>query len=163
MVLVTISKNFCNWLVLSRFSLKSHNKNSGLFRTSDTKKSAPIFVPFWASTCEFDIKTRHCETKNATPVQYCFVNSNNYCNSLIECQWWQTAQLMRWPHWFFSIIVIKYQHFLWPPCVTDADIIFLSCAFFYLSSFFLFFIPCLISVVTDWMSTNTILPHMVWP
>jgi len=27
-------------------------------------------------------------------------------------------------------------HFLWPPCVADADIIFLSCFFFLLSSFF---------------------------
>jgi len=27
--------------------------------------------------------------------------------------------------------------YLWPPCVADADIIFLPCGFFYLSSFFL--------------------------
>jgi len=27
---------------------------------------------------------------------------------------------------------------LWPPCVADADIIFLPCGFFYLSSFFFF-------------------------
>jgi len=46
---------------------------------------------------------------------------------------------------------------LWPPCVADADIIFLSC-FFLLSSFFF---PRLISAVADWMST--ILLHMVWP
>ena len=46
-------------------------------------------------------------------------------------------------------------HSLWPPCVADADIIFLPCGF-YLSSFFL-----AISFITDWMST--ILPHMVWP
>jgi len=39
-------------------------------------------------------------------------------------------------------------------------IIFLSCGF-YLSFFFFFFLPCLISAVGDWMST--ILPHMVWP
>ena len=45
---------------------------------------------------------------------------------------------------------------LWPPCIADADIIFLSC--FYLS-FFLFF-PRLLSAVADWMST--ILRHMVW-
>jgi len=45
-----------------------------------------------------------------------------------------------------------------PPCVRDADIIFLpSGFFFYLSSFF----PRLISAVADWMSA--ILPHMVWP
>ena len=51
---------------------------------------------------------------------------------------------------------------LWPPCVADADIIFLPCDFF-LSSVFLsiFFIPRLISAAADWMPT--ILPHMVWP
>jgi len=46
---------------------------------------------------------------------------------------------------------------LWPPCVADADIIFLPCGFYRLSSFF----PRLISAVADWMST--ILAHMVWP
>jgi len=45
---------------------------------------------------------------------------------------------------------------LWPPCLADADIIFLPCGFF----FFLFF-PRLISAVGDWMSS--ILAHMVWP
>jgi len=44
---------------------------------------------------------------------------------------------------------------LWPPCVADADIIFLPCGFFP-SIFF----PRLISAVEDWMST--ILPYMVW-
>ena len=44
---------------------------------------------------------------------------------------------------------------LWPPCVADADMIFLPCGFF-LSSFF---IPRVISAAADWMST--ILPHMV--
>ena len=39
-------------------------------------------------------------------------------------------------------------HFLWPPCVADADIIFLSYGFFYL---LLFFFPRLISAVADWM------------
>jgi len=48
--------------------------------------------------------------------------------------------------------------FLWPPCVADADIIFLSCGFFHLLSFFFL---RLISAIADWMST--ILPHMVWP
>ena len=38
--------------------------------------------------------------------------------------------------------------FLWPPCVADADIIFLPCGFC-LSSIFLFFIPRLISAVGD--------------
>jgi len=36
--------------------------------------------------------------------------------------------------------------FLWPPCVADADIMFLPCGFFF------FFFPRLISVVADWMS-----------
>jgi len=44
---------------------------------------------------------------------------------------------------------------LWPPCVADADIIFLPCGFY------LLFFPRLILAVADWMST--ILPHMVWP
>ena len=48
--------------------------------------------------------------------------------------------------------------FLWPPCVADADIIFLSCFFL---SFFPLLFPRLISAVADWMST--ILLHMVWP
>ena len=38
---------------------------------------------------------------------------------------------------------------LWPPCVADADIIFLSCGFFYLLTFF---IPRLFAAVADWMS-----------
>ena len=48
---------------------------------------------------------------------------------------------------------------LWPPCVAGADIIFLPCGYFFLSSSFFF--PRLISAVADWMST--ILLHMVWP
>jgi len=46
---------------------------------------------------------------------------------------------------------------LWPPCIADADIIFLSGFFFFLLPFF----PHLISAVTEWMST--ILLHIVWP
>ena len=46
-----------------------------------------------------------------------------------------------------------------PPCVADADTIFLSCGFFLLLSSS--FSPRLISAVADWMST--ILLHMVWP
>ena len=49
--------------------------------------------------------------------------------------------------------------FLWPPCVADADIIFLPCSFYLL--LLSFFIPRLISAAADWMST--ILLHMVWP
>jgi len=44
---------------------------------------------------------------------------------------------------------------LWPPCVTDADIIFLSW-FLLISSIFF---PQLFSAIADWMST--ILLHMV--
>ena len=55
--------------------------------------------------------------------------------------------------WFINAHVFL----LWPPCVADADIIFLPCGFF-LS---IFFIARLISAAADWMST--ILPHIVWP
>jgi len=68
---------------------------------------------------------------------------------------WRFFDFQRWrlqPSWIF--------YFLWPPCVADADTIFLPCGFF-LSSIFLFFIPRLTSAVGDWMST--ILRHMVWP
>jgi len=47
---------------------------------------------------------------------------------------------------------------LWPPCIADADIIFLSGGFFYLLLSSIFF-HRLISAVVDWMST--ILPHKV--
>ena len=40
---------------------------------------------------------------------------------------------------------------LWLPCVADADIMFLPCDFFL--SFYLFFIPHLISAAAGWMST----------
>jgi len=36
-------------------------------------------------------------------------------------------------------------------------------ALWFLSIFFLFFIPRLISAVGDWMSTIGLLRHMVWP
>jgi len=45
----------------------------------------------------------------------------------------------------------------WPPCIADADIIFLPYGFF----FYLFCFPRLISAVADWMSA--ILAHMVRP
>ena len=54
-------------------------------------------------------------------------------------------------------------HYLWPPCVADADIIFMADIFalWFLSFFLLLSIfPHLISAVTDWMST--ILLHRVW-
>ena len=43
---------------------------------------------------------------------------------------------------------------LWPPCIADADIIFCPVV-----SFFVLFIPRLISAIADWMFT--ILLHMV--
>jgi len=46
----------------------------------------------------------------------------------------------------------------WPPCVPDADAIFLP---WVSSVFFLFFFPRLTSAVTDWMSATLLL--MVWP
>jgi len=56
-------------MALSGFPLKSQDKNSGLFHNFSgpeiPKKSAPIFVPFRASTYESDSKTRHCKTKDA--------------------------------------------------------------------------------------------------
>jgi len=58
----------------------------------------------------------------------------------------------------FNYQVTVKEIFLWPPCVADADIIFLPCGFF-LSILHLFFIPRLISAVAHWMST--ILLHMV--
>jgi len=36
------------------------------------------------------------------------------------------------------IVPEVYYNFLWPPCVADADIIFLPCGFFYLLSSFSF-------------------------
>ena len=51
--------------------------------------------------------------------------------------------------------------YLWLPCVADADIIFLSCGFFFLSFSIFFFSSRLIAVIADWMSA--ILPHMTWP
>jgi len=63
-----------------------------------------------------------------------------------------TIRLGIGPHSSYLIL-----HCLWPPCVADADIIFLPCGF-YLS---IFFIHRLISAFADWMST--ILRHMVCP
>ena len=40
------------------FPLKSQNENSA----PESEKSAPIFVPCWASNCEYDSNTRQCKT-----------------------------------------------------------------------------------------------------
>ena len=52
-------------------------------------------------------------------------------------------------------------HLLWPPYVTGGPLYFCPVISFYLSSFYLFLIPRLISAAADSMST--ILLHMVWP
>ena len=54
-------------------------------------------------------------------------------------------------HYIFVLKFLLRSFFLWPPCVADADIIFLPCAFF----------PRLISAVAEYIST--VLLHMVWP
>ena len=59
------------------------------------------------------------------------------------------------------MVNIQVCHLLWPPCVADADIIFLPCGFFFFFLLLLLFFPRLISAVAHWMST--ILPHMLWP
>jgi len=61
-----------------------------------------------------------------------------------------------------ALTVISAKFLSWPPCVADADSIFLPCGFvvFFFFFFFCFLFPRLISAVGDWMST--ILPHMVW-
>jgi len=46
--------------------------------------------------------------------------------------------------------------FLWPPCVADADIIFLPCGYFL---YLLFSFRRLISAVADWVSA--ILVHII--
>jgi len=54
------------------------------------------------------------------------------------------------------------QIILWSPYGIGQAIIFLSCGFYlsFFLSFYLSSFPCLISAVTDWMST--ILPHVMW-
>ena len=59
-------------LLLKRYTglpLKCQDKNSDFFRTFQDLKYQNIstyFLPFLALTYEFDSRTRHCETKNAT-------------------------------------------------------------------------------------------------
>ena len=60
--------------------------------------------------------------------------------------------------WCMTVAVLTPVTLLWPPCVADAHIIFISCGFFF---YLLLFFPCLISAVAEWMST--ILLRMVWP
>ena len=60
-------------------------------------------------------------------------------------------------HYTLWYIVNHNMYFwLWPPCVADADIIFLPSGFFFLS-----FFPRSISAIADWMFAK--LAHMVWP
>jgi len=56
--------------------------------------------------------------------------------------------------WFYIIGVQN--SFLWPPCVADADIIFLPCgSFFYLSSIFFYSLPNLSGCRLDVYHTST--------
>jgi len=49
------------------------------------------------------------------------------------------------------------KHWLWPPCVADADIIFLPCGFFYLFS-----LPILSHRRLDVYHTSTHVVALVW-
>jgi len=93
--------------------------------------------------------------------------------------------LARWRHWLTSAtsmwrrtmhcapdgeVSLLSSTAWWPPCVADADIIFVLWLImvdhyifimWFLLSFFFFFFPRVISAVGDWMSA--ILPHVVWP
>ena len=70
-----------------------------------------------------------------------------------------SVHLLLWMAWGRSFIHML--SLLWPPYVIGQAIIFLPCGFFLSSIYLSFFIPRLITAVTDWMST--ILWHMVWP
>ena len=71
------------------------------------------------------------KTRRAPVAKSAFIPQMNQPGSLLQRIWsWQQHH----KHW---------QWLLWPPCVADADIIFLPCGFFYLSFFFyLFFLAC---------------------
>jgi len=65
-----------------------------------------------------------------------------YCGACRGCFWCKCKLI-------FSFV----PKFLWPPCIADADIIFLL-------RFYVF--PRLIAAIADWMSTIGLLLHMVW-
>jgi len=76
----------------------------------------------------------------------------------------QTAALNRGRHLYSagrpSRWALAHISSLWSPYVIGQTI-YIFMLWFVLSSFFLFFIPRLISAAAGWMSA--ILPHMVWP
>jgi len=74
--------------IKARFPLKSQDKNSGLFQDFSgpeiPKHQHLFFLPFLALTYEFDSKTRHCETKNAMPMQYFFAIATTIAIALLN-------------------------------------------------------------------------------
>ena len=65
-------------------------------------------------------------------------------------------------HYLLPLVLPSSGSWLCPPYVIGQSIVFLSWFLsFFLLSFFLFF-PLLISAAADWMSTITILRHVVW-
>ena len=92
---------------------------------------------------------------NIGRIMYSVVSCYWYC---FFSKWAQNFQKTASVYTCNMYVIYRLSWFLWPPCVADADIIFLPCGFFFPSSFFF---PRLISAVAHWMSA--ILPHMVWP
>ena len=93
------------------------------------------------------------KTRSKVPCKGVLSSLDNPCR--LKCQsnpWIMEFAVLYMQHYLYKI----WCSLLWPPCLADADIIFLSCGFFYL-----LFFPRLISAAADWMST--ILPHMVCP
>ena len=104
--------------------------------------------------CLLSCPSFHSSTVHkAVEVTRCVATASSACSLAVwahRAPWRQTT-----PAAVCRAIVL-----LWPPYGIGQAIIFLPCGFFF---FFLlpFFFPCLISVVSEWMST--ILLHMVWP
>jgi len=92
------------------------------FRTWDTKKSAPIFEPFSASSYEFDSKTRHCKIKKKLKMQHQCNTSLSLATTIAtallninddkqesESNSSVTNYSSATDAWFFSTTVTKYQ------------------------------------------------------
>ena len=91
----------------------------------------------------------------------CVTNFDKFCRKMLK-----RRSLVIFLAWlFFRNHLHTWHHIrmrlLWPPYVTGGPLYFCPVISFYLSSFYLFLIPRLISAAADWMST--ILLHMVWP